>query len=171
MGRQIKHYNSLLPRSCRDMLSIVESLSKQNSIEFCFCKFILRCPVVTSTKGVLFNFRSAYHILFCFRNFVSEWDRSHYCRSVVLVMTTYSWQIIFKRNICNTVIFSAWIFFVDIRFVEIIILSPPWLVLVFISSRFTLPLLPILSPFKNGFKQSRKKSAGLPLGNDGKTLV
>lgn len=60
---------------------------------------------------------------------------------------------------------------VDIRFVEIIILSPPGLVLVFISSRFTLPLLPILSPFKNGLKQSRKAVLDYRLVMKEKTLV
>lgn len=115
-------------------------------------------------------FRCAYHILFCFRNFVSEWESLFSCCG--LVMTTYSWQIIFKRNICNAVILKWWIFFfVDIRFVEIIILSPPGLVLVFISSRFTLPLLPILSPFKNGLKQSRKAVLDYRLVMKEKTLV
>lgn len=62
-------------------------------------------------------------------------------------------------------------FSVNIRSIEIIILRPPGLLLVFISSRFTLPLLPILSPLKNGLKQSRKIVGDYRLVMKEKTLV
>lgn len=170
MGRQIKYSNSLLPRSCRDMLSIVESFSKQNSIKFCICTFILRCPVVTSTKGVLFNFqvRVPYPVLFqklCFwvgvTIFVLWFSHDN------LLVTNYIQKEYLQCGYLKVMDF----FFVDIRFVEIIILSPPGLVLVFISSRFTLPLLPILSPFKNGLKRSRKAVLDYRLVMKEKTLV
>lgn len=115
-------------------------------------------------------FRCAYHILFCFRNFVSEWESLFSCCGFShdnLLVTNYIQKEYLQYGYLKVMDF----FFVDIRFVEIIILSPPGLVLVFISSRFTLPLLPILSPFKNGLKQSRKAVLDYRLVMKEKTLV